>query len=333
MGFLVWRRVFSIIALLFAVSLVCGCGGGAATVVQGEPGVADSGDGADSGGADIGAADPGGGAQGVLSPDSTPRAYNDDWQIRVANAAGEVLFCFTEAELDGFFPEGEGLFSQVYSTINNWPTERFYVAEGYSVTGLLHAAGLDDSVMSITFRAEDGYEATFTRGQLFSEQYYFPRVGEDGGGAEPVFPMIAYRWREGTGDLADLRDDKPIFIFGQRDPFEHSNPAFVVGVTEIVVDDAPRGTWQEAGTFPSPGPIEMGGAVKLQHNYFGLVKLFYTLDGSDPTPLSALYNPSTYQLELNRPIVVTEPVTIKVLVTGYGMDDSEVASFEFWPEG
>ena len=69
--------------------------------------------------------------------------------------------------------------------------------------------------------------------------------------------------------------------------------------------------------------------MKLQHPYFGLVKLHYTLDGSDPTHMSPMYNPSTYQLELNIPIPITAPTVIKVLATGYGKNDSEIAVFEF----
>ena len=264
--------------------------------------------------------------------DAPPGGFNDDWQISIVNDAGDELRRLSEVELFSLPSEQDFYFAYVYSTINNWPTARFYAAEGYSVTGFLRALGLADAVMAITFRAEDGYEITLTREQLFSEQYYFPQVGEDAGGAEPVFPMIAYRWREGTDNLDEIRDDKPIFIFGQRNPFEHTNPAFVVGVSEIVVSSYVPEAWQEANTFPEPGFIEAGETVKLQHTYFGLVKLYYTLDGSDPTMFSTLYNPSTYQQELNRPIPITEPTTIKVLVIGYGRRDSEIAVFEFWPE-
>jgi hypothetical protein len=44
-----------------------------------------------------------------------------------------------------------------------------------------------------------------------------------------------------------------------------------------------------------------------------------------------MYNISTYQPELNVPIPITEPTVIKVLVRGYGMNDSEIAVFEFTP--
>ena len=259
------------------------------------------------------------------------RADDDEWKIRVIDAAGEELWSFTETEVKRLSQQQAAALSFVYSTINNWPAERLYAAGGYSVTDILQAAGVYETAQTITFRAADGYEASLTREQLFSSRYYFPHVGEDAEGAALVLPIIAYRWREGSGDISEIRDDKPLFIFGQQDPFEHTNPAFVAGVTEIIVNSAPCEAWPPASTFPMPGQIEAGETVKLQHQYFGLVKLYYTIDGSDPTVLSTLYNPSTYQPELNRPIPITQPVTIKALAAGYGRNDSEIAVFEFIP--
>jgi len=261
-----------------------------------------------------------------------PLAAGNDgsWRIHVVNTAGEELWSFGEAELASLPAERSAAFAHAYSTINNWPSARFYAADGYRVESILSMAGALDAAQTVTFRSEDGYETSLTREQLFSGQYYFPMVGESDAGAAPVAPIIAFRWREGTADLSELYENKPTLIFGQRDPFEQTNPAFVEGVSEIVVDVAPSLTWPAAGTFPLPGPIAEGETVKLQHPSFGRVKLHYTLDGSDPTPLSEMYNPSTYQLELNAPIPIIGPTTIKVLVTGYGMNDSEIAVFDFW---
>jgi len=263
---------------------------------------------------------------------------DEAWRIRVIDAMGAEAWSFTEAELyaalqnpDALIPEQAGPFAHIYSTINNWPTPRFYAAEGYAIAAILMAAGLYDDAQLVTFRAADGYEVSFTREQLFSPQYYYPQVGGSASGAEPVWPIIAYRWREGTEDLSEIYDNKPSLIIGQRNQFEHSNPAFVIGVAEILVDDTPCEAWPMADTFPLSGPIAAGETVKLQHPSYGLVKLHYTLDGSEPTALSPMYNISTYQPELNRPIAIVEPLTIKVLVCGYGKADSEIAVFEFTP--
>ena len=269
---------------------------------------------------------------GTEAPDETIDD-EDAWRINIISTAGDLLWSFTEGELKRLPPELACDFSHAYSTINNWPTPRFYAAEGYSVEGILQAAGVLDTAQTVTFRAADGYEAGLTREQLLSPQFFYPQVGEKDNGAIQVKPIIAYRWRDGTDDLSEVYENKISLIFGQRNPFEHTNPAFVANVSEIIVDDAPSETWAAADTFPPAGPIAEGETVKLQHPLYGLVKLHYTLDGSDPTPLSTMYNPSTFQPELNKPIPITGPTTIKVLVTGYGKNDSEIAEFEFWSVG
>lgn len=326
------KRVKFVIAIIVSLLILSACTAG----TQGEqlPGSTGAGSSSVSTGTSPPAA-----ATGSETPSATAGAPStgasedddDAWLIRIVNPAGEELWSFTEASLRGLLQERNEPEAFIFSTINNWPAVRFYAAEGYSVESVLTAAGVFDTAQTVTFRAADGYEVSLTREQLLSPQYYYPHVGEDEAEAVPVSPVIAYRWREGADDIDEIRDDKPCFIFGQRTVFEHTNPAFVVGIAEIIVDAAPADTWPDASTFPLPGPIAEGETVKLQHPSYGLVKLHYTLDGSDPTPLSPMYNPSTYQPELNRPIPITEPVTIKVLVTGYGKNDSEIAVFEFIP--
>ncbi|MCL2125762.1 MAG: metallophosphoesterase [Oscillospiraceae bacterium] len=253
----------------------------------------------------------------------------DEWRIRIVDTKGTELFSFTEEELSTAYPKQVDSFAHTYSTINNWPSVRFMVADGYDIIGILRVSGLLEKAQTVTFRGIDGYETSLTREQLLCARYYFPFAGESGDGAEPVMPVVAYRWRAGSTDLKDLREDRPMLVFGQSDPSEHTNPAFVEGLSEIVINEEPCDVWEAASTFPSPGLIAAGESVKLQHKYFGLVKIYYTIDGSDPTTASALYNPSTYQPELNVPIVVTESMKIRAIVVGYGKCDSEVAEFEF----
>jgi hypothetical protein len=250
---------------------------------------------------------------------------DEAWRISVIGPDKTVAASFTERDLSEPF-------AHAYSTVNNWPTSRFYAAEGYKVTDILAASGLFESAWTVTFRAEDGYEVSLTREQLLAPQYYFPEVGVSEDGAEEVYPVIAYRWREGTDDLSGLREEPPALIFGQRYPFEQTNPAFVENLSEIVVSDKPCATWETASSFPLPGVIASGETVKLQHPDYGLVKLHYTTDGSDPTPLSPIYNKSAYQPELNVPIRITGPTVIKVIARGYGRDDSDIAVLEFTPQ-
>lgn len=222
-------------------------------------------------------------------------------------------------------------FQHIYSTINNWPTPRFYAAQGITVSSILKSAGVLDSAQLITFRSSDSYEVSYTREQLWeTPRFYYPRVAEASAeGAQPVEPIIAYIYKEGSEDMAQAVPDTPCLILGQSHPLEHTNPGFVVNVSEILVSAKAADAWEPASTFPMPGMISAGESVKLQHKYLGLVKLHYTLDGSDPTELSPMYNISTYQPELNKPIPITADTVIKVIVTGYGKQNSEISSFNF----
>ena len=260
---------------------------------------------------------------------SIPARCESEWVIRIANTEGEELFSFTESELSHILPDGR--FAQRYSTINRWPTPRIHVAEGYLLTDILQAAGLLDTTQRITLRATDGYEMSLTREQLLSPQYFFPFVGENDTGAEPVGPIIAYRWRDGTDDFDDLMDHNPTLLIGQRNPFEHTNHIFVTDLDIITVDDSPSETWPKPTTFPLPGYIPIGETVRLQHSNLGLVHVFFTVDGSDPTPLSTLFNPSIFRPELNVSVEITEPTVIRAFARGFGRNDSEIAVFEFTP--
>ena len=102
----------------------------------------------------------------------------DSWRIRIINPLGEELWSFSESELSRLPNENAGAFAHAYSTINNWPTSRFYAADGYSVESILLAAGVLEAAQTVTFRAEDGYEVSLTREQLLNPQYFFPNVGE-----------------------------------------------------------------------------------------------------------------------------------------------------------
>ena len=263
------------------------------------------------------------------TPDISAEQQDLTITIKGDGIPGEKKFTLKELAAQS----GAG-FQHVYSTINNWPSARFYAVRGLTVRSILQTAGVLDTAQTITFRSDDGYEMSFTREQLLdSPHYYYPQVQEGiGAGAQPVEPVIAYEYKEGSADMGAIVADAPCLIIGQRNPREHTNPAFVVNVAEIIVSNQDSGQWEAATTFPIQGKIAAGESVKLQHKYLGLVKMHYTLDGTDPTEMSPLYNPSTYQPELNAPIPIKGDTVIKVLVTGYGKHNSEIKSFTFNPQ-
>lgn len=227
----------------------------------------------------------------------------------------------------------DGEVTYLYSAINNWPSKKTYVAKGVKVINILKEAGVLDTFQQVTFTAPDGYNCTLTRNQLLQERYYFPHLETDNPtDAQLVDTIIADLFLEDATNLEELMEieaDKPSLIFGQGHIFEHNTPAFVQDITQITVSDQPAEQWEIATTFPVEGTIDAGENVKLQHPQLGLVKLYYTLDGTEPTIESNLFNPSTYQPELNLPIEINADTVIKVLVTGYGRKDSDIAVYQF----
>lgn len=270
-------------------------------------------------------------AKGDVLDSTEPPEIKEEQRSLTVTLKGDVQNgekVFTLQELSEYPNSG---FSHIYSTINNWPSFRLYAAKGITVRSILDAAGVLETAQVITFRSEDSYEISFTKGQLLEQQqYYFPK-GEEGSdeAKEKVEPIIAYEYKEGSDKMGEIKPGSLCLIIGQRNPYEHTNPAFVENISEIIISEQKPEIWEPASTFPAQGKIAKGETVKLQHKYFGLVKLHYTTDGSDPTELSPMYNPSTYQPELNVPIKITGDTIIKVLVCGYGKENSEISTFAF----
>ena len=274
------------------------------------------------------------------APDASPEEPNTPVEVisePEAETSGNYII-----RLTGDLPDGEKEldlealeqdFSGPYSVINNWPSKKFAAAEGVTVKSILEAAGALDTFQQITVTSTDGYCMSFTRDQVLVDRWYYPGLMEDDTSNAAKAPMIlALRY---TTDGADAVPEavKTTLVFGQEDIFEHNTPAFVEDVAEICISNEDPGQWEPATSFPAPGEIAAGELVKLQHNYAGLAKLYYTTDGSAPTYERAMYNPSTYQPEVNVPIEVTEDTVIKVIVRGYGHNDSDIAELAFTVNG
>jgi hypothetical protein len=65
------------------------------------------------------------------------------------------------------------------------------------------------------------------------------------------------------------------------------------------------------------------------HDNMDNIRVYYTLDGSEPSYTSQVYNPSAsyFQPELIVPIVLTKTVTVKAFAAGIGKDPSPVITF------
>ena len=235
-----------------------------------------------------------------------------------------------DVNLNELYSDKNNYFEHIYSTINNWPSKGCNAAKGIKIEAIPGLSPEDDFT-SVTFESGDGYRVTLTKEQLYCDRFHYPNLENDEEtGKEPVETIIAMEYKEGSGDLSEAEADKPFLMLGQSNIQEHNTIAGVVDIATITISNEKAEQWAQPTAYPEPGVIYAGDKVKLEHSGAGaFAKMYYTTDGSDPTVNSTLYNPSTYQPELNAPIEITKDTVIKVLVSGYGKEDSEIATFEF----
>ena len=245
-----------------------------------------------------------------------------------------------------------------YSTINTWPTKSWYRGEGVTLTDLLSlAGGLKPEATLIKFTAEDGFKATFTVQELVSEpRYRFPKFMDTGlpgqfpgdpSEAVRVETIIAHRSFDSQniqdilGEDADKRfhrNDANHLIYGQRAVTQQTNSSFAKYVTkiEVLTDSAPQ--WDNPTATVAPDEVPVGTTVELHSPFDDEDKVHYTLDSSDPTIDSPMYNwiakrwwsSRTDDLAgINHPVKINENTTIKAITIGPGRLDSKVVTFGY----
>ncbi len=254
---------------------------------------------------------------------------------------------FTQSQLEAM-PQ----YQEVYSSINTWPSKRWYVGKGVKLSDLFDTVGIKGSAQQIRFMSSDGYYTTFTVQELLrDERYRFPnfKSGDDdadghipgsAAGATPVEPMLALLSADGTNDPSYMNDSNALLLMlGQRAVTEQTGPLFVKYVSEIkVLTDFPE-SWAKPTANPSPGNVPAGTEVELHSPYDDEDKVHYTIDGSIPDLNSPIYNVVAKRWwssrgkdavkEINKPIVVTEDTTIKAITIGPGKLNSAVAEFTY----
>jgi hypothetical protein len=143
--------------------------------------------------------------------------------------------------------QGMQQYEHIYSTINTFPTKKWYVASGVKLRDLLDLAGIKPDARLIRFNSNDGYEVTLTVKELLKDKrYYFPHLKDndpsDGSipgspkGAQEVEPILALLSAEGKDNPADMNDrDSLLLVIGQRAVTEQTNNLFLKYVTKIEV--------------------------------------------------------------------------------------------------
>lgn len=250
---------------------------------------------------------------------------------------------FTLAELQGMEQ-----YQHVYSTVNTWPTKRWYTAKGVKLRNLLSLAGIKEEAKLLKFISRDGYEVTLTVKELLKDKrYYFPGLKEnhpsDGTipgspeGAQEVEPILALLSAEGSNDPEDMNArDSLLLIFGQRAVTEQTNNLFLKYVSKIEVLTAEPEKWESPmPNIPDGTVVPEGFLLTLDSKCSNECKIYYTTDGSTPTVNSPMFNWSASRWwslrenldSVNKPIKIDKDTVIKAVAIGPGKEDSEVVTF------
>ncbi|HHU77000.1 MAG TPA: hypothetical protein GXZ24_08950 [Firmicutes bacterium] len=276
--------------------------------------------------------------------------------LEIVGDGVENALSFTLAEL-----EAMQQCEQVYSTINTWPTKRWYMARGIKLRDLLELATIKESATLLKFIGKDGYGTNLTVKELLeNKRYFFPGLKEnhpyDGSvpgsteDAVEVEPLISLVSAEDSNDPADMDDRNGLMlVLGQRAVTEQTMLLYVFHLRRIEVLtnelekwDAPRVNVPDGAVLPP------GVGLTLQNKYSDADKIHYTIDGSDPTVDSPMFNWSAKRWweqredvdSINIPLEIIKEmisdsyegesiVVLKLRTIGPGREDSEIATYTF----
>jgi len=243
-----------------------------------------------------------------------------------------------------------GQYQQVYSTINTWPSKKWYVGRGVRLRDLLALAGVKPNAQLINFSSQDGYVVTLTVKELVQDQrYLFPHFMDQGGSdgtitgpstdAEKVEPMLAILSAEGSDRPADMNDMNALLLmFGQRAITEQTNNVFLRNTNSIEVLTTPPPEWDSPRANMESGEVASGTQIELNNKRNDADKIYYTTDGTIPNINSPIFNWSAKRWwsqrpdslkSVNKPIEIKEGTIIKAITIGPGKADSEVVTFTY----
>ena len=235
----------------------------------------------------------------------------------------------TNWSLDDLKALTDGYRELIYSTTNNWPTYSFMEGNGVSIRYLLEQAGILDSAKTLVFSASDGYRVNITLEQIYETRFAY-EVHSAGNSSNPteIEPIISWKW----GSKGDIYEEEIRPIFGQRGPCDVNTSSSVKSLNRIEVITWDAGVWDKPdASIKSGSTVTKGTELELTHPFFDNTGIYYTIDGSEPSYDSLLYNKSTtyFQPELIVPIIIEEDITIKAFAGALGKGDSEIVTFTY----
>lgn len=240
----------------------------------------------------------------------------------------------------------------VYSAINTWPTKKWYAGEGIKLKDLLNLAGLNTYSGLIRIYSADGFNVTLTMDELLNDKrYYYPRFKDglsdaDGhipgstSGAREVDTILGLLSVEGSDNYSYMNDlNSLLLMLGQRSVTEQTGQLFVKNVNRIEVINSYPSQWESPKVNIESGKVEAGTKIKFTNTPMDDDKIHYTIDGSNPTIHSPMYNWVASRWwssrgedmvnSINKPIELTKDTTIKAIRVGPGKRNSEIVTFNY----
>lgn len=265
-------------------------------------------------------------------PTEPPAPDRQDSEPVVLTICGDGVVRETAWTLSQLQSMSDGYREYIFSTTNNWPNFGHMTARGVSLPYLLQQAYMTNNSESFILTSTDGYRAVITLDQMYGARYAYADHSRDGSdGASRVEPVVAWEW----GEDGKVRPDDLRFFIGQCGPMEVNTSTFVMGINKIEVLTSSCGRWDIPAADISDGSVvPFGTELHLLHDDMDSVRIYYTLDGSEPDYNSSVYNGSTtfFQPHLIAPVFLAKSVTVRAFAAGIGRDPSPVVTLTYTVE-
>ena len=228
-----------------------------------------------------------------------------------------------------------------YSGYNTFPSFKECInVEGPTLIGIINASGLNlNSGETVKISDKSGYSTTLIAEELSEDRYYFPK-GKNGTENGNAAPEESYEGAVKVPAIIDISDvgleDNGVLRFGQVAPNEQNFPGFVkyalndgkiiVGANAEKCEPVQNITDSNGKQLADNTSVIKGTELHIEEPEKN-VKIYYTLDGSEPTDGSQIYNYSEY-VDIKYPKLNTAgSIILKVKAVKYGKYDSEPSTF------
>lgn len=216
-----------------------------------------------------------------------------------------------------------------YSYTNNWPTKKKCAAKGINIVKLIKELCGDFNAIKVI--ASDGYESILTYNQLVNNYYYEDNKENISDNKTDVPSILCWNFSKKYKDFTKGENIELRLIVGQKGINDPNAICMVYDIEEIQVYYNKNKKWSDFKVNIKSSKVKKDSQIKFVYEDMDKVKIYYTLDGSEPNCESNIYNPSTsyFQPKLTKDITINKSCTIKAVAVGYGKENSKILEFKY----